>query len=118
LNNVVQSQGSCHEKFIVHYIVANGIDIIGHIISNKDDFPRALFCRYKYGDMIRKAVRDDHMKYIFEIADNEIKEYLFNLESDIGEKHNLIGTEKKELLRLKKLMEEWELGVKPERLQQ
>jgi arylsulfatase A-like enzyme len=94
----------------------DGIDIIGHIVSGRNDFPRSLFWRYIYYDRIRKAVRDGNMKYIYEVEDNEVKEYLFNLDSDIGEKNNLIYKKKKELLSLKKLLEEWESQVAPERL--
>jgi arylsulfatase A-like enzyme len=93
----------------------DGIDIIGHIESQEKDFPRTLFWRYIYYDRIRRAVRDNNMKYIYDRNKNEIKEYLFNLETDIGEKNNLMSAEKKEFLRLKNLLEEWESVVIPER---
>ncbi len=95
----------------------DGIDIIGHIASDEPDYPRTLFWRYKYYDRTLKAVRDGNMKYILHSENNEVTEYLFNLESDIGEKNNLILNEKKEVFRLKKLLENWESDVKPERYQ-
>ena len=43
----------------------DGIDIIGHIVSEEKDFPRTLFWRLKGRTIVRKAVRDNTMKYIY-----------------------------------------------------
>ena len=93
----------------------DGIDIIDHIVTGKPDYPRTLFWRYKRGENIRKAVRDDNMKYIYDKQGKEVNEYLFDLDKDIGEKDNLINTQKQDLSRLKKIMAEWEADVRPER---
>ena len=93
----------------------DGIDIVGHLISGKEDFSRTLFWRYKYYDRVRKAVRDGNMKYIYDLNNNQVSEYLFDLETDIGEKGNLADTEKGHFLRLKGIMEAWETEVRPER---
>lgn len=95
----------------------DGIDIIGHIVSGKEDYSRTLFWRFRYYDRTLKAVRDGNKKYIYLSDNNEVNEYLFDLESDIGEKNNLILNERDEVQRLKKLLENWESEVKPERYQ-
>src|SRR5690606_7594868 len=43
----------------------DGMDIIGHFASGNDNIPRTLFWRLKRGDNVRKAVRDNNMKYIY-----------------------------------------------------
>ena len=93
----------------------DGIDIVGHLVSGKEDFFRTLFWRYKYYENVRKAVRDGNMKYIYDLNNNQISEYLFDLESDIGEKNNLAESEKGHFLRLKRILETWETEVRPER---
>jgi arylsulfatase A-like enzyme len=93
----------------------DGIDIVDHIVSGRNDFPRTLFWRFKRGNLVLKAVRDNSMKYIAETNKNGLTEYLFNLETDIGEKDNLVNKNSAELNRLKTLMDKWEAEVKPER---
>ncbi len=93
----------------------DGIDIIGHIVSGEKDYPRTLFWRYKRATTVRKALRDNTMKYICNIEGEEINEYVFDLANDIAEKNNLAETNKRELNRLRKLMTTWEADVKPER---
>jgi len=93
----------------------DGIDLIGHVVNKKRDYPRKLFWRKLRGDNIVKAVRDGNYKYITNIKDNEIKEYLFDLATDPAENNNLKDLKMKEFNRLKKLLQEWEAEVKPER---
>ncbi len=93
----------------------DGIDILGHVINEREDFPRTLFWRIKRGGNIRKAVRDNNMKYIHVIADGKISEYLFNLTSDPAEKNNLVDKDRKGRERLKGLLDAWEKDVQPER---
>jgi len=93
----------------------DGIDIVRHIVHGDEDFPRTLFWRKNRGDKVQKAVRDNAMKYISIDDGTEIKEYLFNLEIDPGEKKNLKDIDKDEFSRLKDLMKIWENEVKTER---
>lgn len=93
----------------------DGIDIIGHVASEEQDFPRTLFWRRKRGDNVRKAVRDNNMKYIYENAGGKISEYLFDLAADPVEQNNLKLKNKKDLKRLKVLLDQWEADVQPER---
>lgn len=93
----------------------DGFDIIGHIASGAEDFPRTLYWRKIRGENIFKAVRDDHLKYIRNDYGGEVSEYLFDLSSDPAEKNNLKDRRKKDLKRLQKKLERWEQEVKPER---
>lgn len=93
----------------------DGIDIINHVASGADDFPRTLFWRKKRGENVVKAVRDDNMKYIFEETNGKISEYLFDLNGDPGEKKNLLESRKRSLKKLKALLDKWEEDVQPER---
>src|SRR5690606_30186288 len=79
----------------------DGMDIIGHVVEGNKDFPRTLYWRMKRGENVRKAVRDNHMKYIYENAEGKVLEYLFDLASDPSEKNNLLTTNKKGLERIK-----------------
>lgn len=93
----------------------DGIDIVGHIVSGNKNFSRTLFWRFKRGNGIIKAVRDNNMKYIVETNKKGTTEFVFNLQADIGEKNNLSDKNTNELNRLRKLVENWEADVKPER---
>lgn len=93
----------------------DGIDLIGHIADKKKDYPRTLFWRKLRGENVVRAVRDNNLKYIRNINNNKTTEYLFDLKADPAEKNNLKDSQKKDFNRLKKLMEEWEKEVQPER---
>ncbi len=93
----------------------DGIDIIGHVVSGNKDIPRTLFWRFKRGNGIIKAVRDNNMKYIEETNKKGTTEFVFDLQTDIGEKNNLADKNMGELNRLRKLVENWEADVRPER---
>lgn len=93
----------------------DGIDIIGHVADEKQDFPRTLFWRRKRGENVRKAVRDQDMKYIAENDGGKITEYLFDLASDPAEQNDIKLKNKKALNKLKALMAQWEDDVQPER---
>jgi len=93
----------------------DGMDIIGHVVAEEQDIPRTLFWRRKRGENVRKAVRDNNMKYIYENADGKISEYLFDLAADPAEQNNLRTQNKKAMKRLKLLLDQWEADVQPER---
>ncbi len=93
----------------------DGIDLIDHLVSGKENFPRDLFWRKKRGQQVRSAVRSGSLKYIRAANGAEVQEYLFDLASDPGENINLIDNRPKDRLRLQKLMTNWEKEVQPER---
>lgn len=93
----------------------DGIDLIGHVVNKKKDYPRTLFWRKLRGEDVLRAVRDNNLKYIRNTNKIKTTEYLFDLNADPAEKNNLKDSLKKDFNRLKKLLEEWEEEVQPER---
>ena len=95
----------------------DGIDIIGHISGQKPDFDRVLYWRAKRGNIVRKAVREDNLKYLAIYNQNIIKEEkLFNLKDDPSEKIDLSLDNPDKIIRLRNLIKNWEDEVKAERL--
>ena len=90
----------------------DGFDLVDHISKRKPDFPRTLFWRGKRGERTWSAVRDGELKYVRKTK-GQTQEWLFDLSKDLGEKHNLSLTQPKELIRMKKLLANWEKKVKP-----
>jgi len=94
----------------------DGMDMVGHLAAKKKNYDRNLFWRKKRASQIRAAVRSGDFKYILDIDQNKREEYLFDLKADPGEKSNLLQTRPTDAERLKKLLQEWESDVKPERI--
>ncbi len=94
----------------------DGIDLVGHLISNKKNYDRDLFWRKKRASQIRSAVRSGSLKYILDIDEGKRDEYLFDLKADPGEKNNLLKKRPADTEKLRKLFREWEEEVKPERM--
>ena len=93
----------------------DGIDLIGHLVSERSDFHRNLFWRKKRGVTVRSAVRSGPLKYIRTADGEESEEYLFDLRQDPGESKNLVDDHPDDLEQLKQLLSDWENEVKPER---
>ena len=93
----------------------DGMDLLDHIISGGKDIHRTLFWRLKRGENLRKAVRHQDLKYIYDLQNGKASEYLFDLSSDPNEKIDIKGNVPKDLATLKKLLVDWEKQVQPER---
>lgn len=93
----------------------DGVDIIKDIEKGSAQYPRTLYWRKQRGERVVKAVRDGDMKYIHLKKGDDITEFVFNLKLDAEEQNNLINKYPDEEKRLKKLLQEWEVMVKPER---
>ena len=93
----------------------DGIDILRAAATNRPVQKRTLFWRARRADRTRKAVRNGSLKYIRLQDGDEIKEYLFDLERDPAEKNNLFDKSPEIVLRLKKLLNNWEQQVKHKR---
>ncbi len=95
----------------------DGVDIIKDIENNRPVYPRTLFWRLQRSPMIRKAVRDNYMKYVIDINEKNktSEEYLFDLKKDPGEKENLKDKLPEELSKIKRKLIDWEEMVKPVR---
>jgi len=93
----------------------DGIDILRVIENTQPIQKRTLFWRARRGPWTRKAVRDGSLKYILLQKGNELSEYLFDLEKDPAEKHNLKDLRKQDVWRLKMLLSDWEQQLRPHR---
>jgi len=92
----------------------DGLDIVNHITARKPDFARTLFWRGKRGERIWSAVREGDLKYVRKV-EGQTQEWLFDLSKDLAEKNDLSSAQPKELIRMKKLLANWEKEVKPVR---
>jgi N-acetylgalactosamine-6-sulfatase len=90
----------------------DGLDIVNHITARKPDFARTLFWRGKRGERIWSAVREGDLKYVRKVED-QTQEWLFDLSKDLAEKKDLSSAQPKELIRMKKLLFNWEKDVHP-----
>jgi arylsulfatase A-like enzyme len=93
----------------------DGIDIVQAVAKGQPVRKRTLFWRARRADWTRKAVRDGSLKYIRLQKGDDVNEYLFDLERDPAEKNNLLAKRKKDVRRLKTLLEDWEEEVKHSR---
>ncbi len=93
----------------------DGIDVLKLVETGRPAQPRTLFWRARRGAWTRKAVRDGAMKYIVLDNGRVTQQYLFDLHADPQEKENLGTTQRETVLRLRRLLEEWERQVQPRR---
>jgi arylsulfatase A-like enzyme len=93
----------------------DGMDILKIVAANQPVQKRTLFWRARRAERTRKAVRDGSLKYISLQDRDDVKEYLFDLESDPAEKNNLLNEQPENVLRLKTLLYNWEQEVKHKR---
>ncbi len=93
----------------------DGMDILRATATNLPVQKRTLFWRARRAERTRKAVRDGSLKYISLQDGDDVKEYLFDLERDPAEKNNLFDKRPEQVLRLKKLLRNWEQQVKHKR---
>jgi arylsulfatase A-like enzyme len=93
----------------------DGMDILQAVERNEPVRKRTLFWRARRGQWTRKAVRDGSLKYISLRNGDNVKEYLFDLETDPAEKNNLFKEQPDNVHRLKTLLKNWEQEVKPKR---
>jgi N-acetylgalactosamine-6-sulfatase len=93
----------------------DGIDIIKKLQDGAPVESRSLFWRGRRGDNTWRGVREGTMKFVSEQTGKKIEEHVFDLASDISEKHDLAVGKPEELNRLKGLLAAWEQEVKPVR---
>ncbi|MFV2065502.1 MAG: sulfatase-like hydrolase/transferase [Pirellulales bacterium] len=93
----------------------DGIDIVKLLEEGQPVQKRTLFWRGRRGERTWRAVRDGDLKYVRRTDEKRLDEYLFDLKTDVGEKHDLSASRPHDLRRLKELLSEWEAEVKPDR---
>ena len=86
----------------------DGYDIISHAADRRPDVRRTLFWRGRRGNRTWRAVRDADFKFVSKTENGKLEEWLYNLESDVGERQNLLRTDMKTARRLRTLMANWE----------
>jgi len=92
-----------------------GIDIVRHVAEGNKDFDRTLYWRKPRGERVWKGVRQGSLKYVGERQGDELREYLFDLSSDLAEEYNLKDTQPEGFARLKRLYDAWEEEVRRNR---
>ncbi len=92
-----------------------GYDIIDHIVSGKEDFPRTLFWRGKRGDRVWSAVRNGDLKLVEKREQGQTDRSLYDLADDIGEANDLKRDRENDAARLQDLLRDWERDVSPVR---
>lgn len=93
----------------------DGIDILREIEEDEPATDRTLFWRFRRGDRTTKAIRDGHLKRIWDRDGDDLKEWMFDLSSDPDEKINILTKRPDEADRLDQLMQDWERDVQPRR---
>ncbi len=93
----------------------DGIDILKHVQEGAEDFDRTLYWRARRGETTWRAVRFGDAKYVRKTVGSETEEWLFDLSEDEGEQKNLLERNKEIADDLKRMLAEWELGVRAKR---
>ena len=85
----------------------DGIDLLPILEGTQPTVERTFFWRTDYSAYRQRAVRRGRFKYLLD----DTTEMLFDLEEDIGERHNLAYQRPKLLKELQAALTEWELSV-------
>ena len=93
----------------------DGVDLISHLVSEKDNYSRDLFWRKERAQQVRSAVRSGDLKYIRDEDEGKFEEHFFDLTSDPSEQHDLKTEQPNDFKRLQQLLSAWEKEVQPER---
>ena len=92
-----------------------GIPLLQHIANQSQDRDRILYWRKQRGEQVWMAVRQGNWKYVAEQTPAATKEYLFDLDEDIGESMNQKTTNPDRFNELRKLYRSWEGEVRRNR---
>jgi len=93
----------------------DGIDVLQELEAEWPAHKRTLFWRARRGERTWRAVRDGSRKYVSRKDGETVKEFLFDVERDPGEKTNLLAHRKGDAKRLKGLLAKWENEVRHSR---
>ena len=93
----------------------DGIDLVGHLVSEKETYARDLFWRKKRAQQVRSAMRSGDLKYIRDEDEGLFEEHLFDLQADPGELQDIKAERLNDFRRLQQLLSDWEKEVRPER---
>ena len=90
----------------------DGVDVIGQISAKKTPQLRTLFWRSRRADRTWKAVRKGNLKYVSKKDDDSFEEHFFNVDSDPGERKDLLKVMPAQVAALKLELANWELAMK------
>lgn len=93
----------------------DGIDILAQIENDEPIQPRTLFWRGRRGDRTWSAVRDGDLKRVWKQEGDRQQSWLFDLEQDPAEQHDLLTKRSDDAARLQQLYDEWAVEVAPQR---
>lgn len=85
----------------------DGIDLLPILSGQAPEQERTFFWRIQRSDRQQKAVRQGKWKYVKDAS----SEFLFDLDADIGERHNLAYQNPEFVARLRRLHASWEEDV-------
>ncbi len=93
-----------------------GIDIVTQVSQQKPDIERSLYWRNHRRTTVWSAVRQGSLKYVVKkIAGVRKEEHLFDLATDVAEKHELKNERPEDFQRLKANYYAWETAVRKNR---
>lgn len=93
----------------------DGIDVLRYVKAGTELPARPLFWRERRADLTWRAVRENNLKYVSRQEGAKFEEWLFDIEADRGELHDLLAQHPTETAHLKKLLADWEVAVRPTR---
>ncbi len=93
----------------------DGVDLIQLLQDGGDPQPRTLFWRGRRGENTWRGVRAGPLKYVTHKTGAKSEEWLFDLSTDVAEKHDLLKARPAEAQRIRQLLSNWEEEVKPVR---
>ena len=94
----------------------DGQDIVGQVMRGEPPKDRTLFWRGRRGDRTWSAVRSGDVKLVQRREGEASESWLFDLEKDVSEKHDLTATRPDDARRMAELLRQWEADVDRNRL--
>ena len=99
----------------VEGVPLEGFDILNHVMAGVPDVERTVFWRGKRGERVWRAVREGDLKLVERSEGGETVQWLFDLEADMGESHDLIKSKPEAASRLDRTLRAWEAKVVSQR---
>ncbi len=91
---------------------ADGVDILAEIQNDRPPVARTLFWRGRRGDRTWRAIRDGSLKRIWLVEGDQTQSWMYDLEADPAEQHDLLSLRSEDARRLEQRMREWEQDVR------
>jgi arylsulfatase A-like enzyme len=89
----------------------DGIDILEHVATKKQNVDRILYWRSKRGTKVWRAVRNGDLKYVQLEGIEGAGQWLYDLSNDESEERDLLSAKPQTVKKLQQLLSVWELDV-------